>query len=474
MDPSSGPDYGDGFSYGIEGYYTILSANYFKNMISLHYENQALFYSIGLGIKPEGHGNYRSDRTESDSEAHEYAGTDNVDDAYRRAVLDPSEANIEELTNGSGTDRDQETSIQLRQLLLGEDNSSIVQKVKPISNTYLTEGLGYTVMSLRGIENPYSETGYDYVDEAYFGNLSKEEMEQIFSNILGGFAYIDNSVSPLAEGTELTITDTIDSYMEVKGTPVLRYQGVNHEPIETETLEDGVRYIWEEGVTALIQTDSQTGQTTVSLSIPAEALPTFYMDLYNQFYYEEMPMRLIYQVGLTEKEQQQIQNMASDDTKVYYANTYDKAQSQAGAYAVFTPADENPYYKEETSTSSIAKVDAGITDTCPYVWKEEAVSNGGQIRQELGNNGKLIVTKTQVVPRTPETTDTPDTTGTPITTDTPSTVGTPSTTDSPTTTTTVTPTGDTQMLFGWLAMTGVAAGVLLLLYRKEKRRRRFL
>jgi hypothetical protein len=198
------------------------------------------------------------------------------------------------------------------------------------------------------------------------------------------------------------------------------------------------------------------------------------MDLYNQFYYEEMPMRLIYQVGLTEKEQQQIQNMVSDDTKVYYTNTYDKAQSQAGAYAVFTPADENPYYKEETSTSSIAKVDAGITDTCPYVWKEEAVSNGGQIRQELGNNGKLIVTKTQVVPRTPETTDTPDTTGTPITTDTPSTVGTPSTTDSPTTTTTVTPTGDTQMLFGWLAMTGVAAGVLLLLYRKEKRRRRFL
>jgi hypothetical protein len=54
MDPTEGAIYGIGQQdEPVFGYYTVLSANYFKNLISIHYGKVADMYTIGLGIDPD-------------------------------------------------------------------------------------------------------------------------------------------------------------------------------------------------------------------------------------------------------------------------------------------------------------------------------------------------------------------------------------------------------------------------------------
>ena len=110
--------------------------------------------------------------------------------------------------------------------------------------------------------------------------------------------------------------------MEVKGAPVLRYGGINYNATSATTSDDGrtVTYVYNHfyqsndgsGFTAdlskisvRVVTDAN-GLQTVHMDVPDYVLPAFapYLKGVSEesvpiFYYEALPVRLIFQVGLT-------------------------------------------------------------------------------------------------------------------------------------------------------------------------------
>jgi LPXTG-motif cell wall-anchored protein len=434
MDPKSGPNYGLGACFGIESYYSILSANYFKNLTSIHYGKQSAFYTIGMGILSEGYGNV--------------AGTiDGYDDSYRRAVLNPTDANIAALSGYKqyGTTDDdqqlntwcwQDTSLELQRLLeekCEDSNGSLIdngQFVEYVNATYYQNtdgsyyhqnisyyktGLGYTSASIRGIANPY-KNNYNYTDAAFFGNLSESDMEDIFDTILQNVQTTNRYDFLLKSGSNVTITDSLGDGMIVKGEPVLMFYGNKYSPVTHSTTADGVTYYWTgttatrqssdakadettvdlSGVTLAINTDS-TGAQTVVFTIPENALPTFYPDNYKQFYYEELPIRAIYRVGLSLDEEAKLNTAAGGaygaiKDKVYYTNKY--SGDTPATTVTFYPDDGNPYYESDDHKSeTIAKAEnASGTTANSFI---ETVNADGSVTQLLGNNGKLVLNRAE-------------------------------------------------------------------------------
>jgi hypothetical protein len=152
------------------------------------------------------------------------------------------------------------------------------------------------------------------------------------------------------------------------------------------------------GIKCRVTTDKTTGAQTVTFTIPEDAMPTFYPDLYNQFYYEEMPARLIFKVGLSDAEIAKIN--ASTENKTYYTNTYSAGDMYGNTKVAFQPAADNPYYKDGMTVydSAVAKeVGANATQTAVHSFAEYAGVDSNtktiSVTQSLGNNGKLEVTK---------------------------------------------------------------------------------
>jgi hypothetical protein len=452
MDPKGGPYYGTGLSNGIEGYYTVLSANYFKNMISLHYKRNSVFYTIGMGIKPSGYGTYY--------EEGEFSLDRFViepDNSYMRAVLDPTEENINALVDYSryweknyreGMENAEyfqlgaqlsanvykTTGPVFKQLITGKDENGNDVDVgslygytcyayysdKVAYDVSYATGQGDTEDKIMGVDNPYKDD-YDYVDEAYFGQLGRDDLDSIFERILENIQLKPKYAYILKEGTNVVITDPIGSGMTVKGEPVLRYFGTNYSVTDKENGEDEnstyTDYYWKKTVTRVEQSDAKaddmdidlstvvarvsvdktTGDQTVTLSVPETALPVFYPDLNRNFYYEELPVRLIYRVGLSEAEEQKLEDEYKKKKNVsatYYTNKY--SDGVAATVVKFTPETSDPYYKDMTDTITYQK-ETNTTDTVAYNFSESYNADTGEVTQLLGNNGVLQVEKGEVL-----------------------------------------------------------------------------
>jgi LPXTG-motif cell wall-anchored protein len=443
MDPKSGPNYGNGCSYGIEGYYTILSANYFKNMTSIHYGKTATFYTIGMGILSEGYGNFDKSYVQHDH-------------SYMRAVLNPTQENIEALnsykpyTTVSYRADEQEqlwkdAGRQLQRLLRercmddndenyisnGEFTYNITQ-VLTYSSTdkkYVYSGnkktactgLGYTAAEIRGVANPYKDN-YSYVDAAFFGNLDTEDLENIFDSILSNIQVTTRYDFLLKDDSNVVITDPLGDGMIVKGTPVLRYYGVNYtDPTFTTSSDEAntyVTYSWNKEATRqttdakkkeptvdlsvvklTVATNNSTGAQTVSFTIPESALPTFYPDNYKQFYYEELPIRAIYRVGLSLDEEAKLNTAAGGKEgaivdKVYYTNKYNG--DTPSTTVTFEPATGNPYYENAEHQSTTVAKSANTSETTANSFVE-TVNADGSVTQLLGNNGKLVLNRPETL-----------------------------------------------------------------------------
>jgi Mg-chelatase subunit ChlD len=442
MDPKSGPNYGVGATYGIEGYYTVLSANYFKNLTSIHYGKQANFYTIGEGIIASGYGN-------------DYNNFRGYEDSYRRAVLNPTEDNIKALDSyayyalNQGLDSYyqkaeriywEDTSVMLKKLLTEKDidgnavdnglitdnvndllgwSSSAYDYVKSDASDYC-DGLGWTSSNIRGIANPYKDD-YNYVDGAYFGNLTEDDMETIFDEILKDVTSTNRYDFLLKSGTDVTITDPLGDGMTVKGDPVLRFYGQNYTYTNKysgniSSTMSYVSYYWAKtvsrqtsdakedestvnlsGVIFTIVTNKTTGAQTVTFTIPENALPTFYPDLHHKFYYEELPIRVVYRVGLSLDEEAKLNTAAGGadgaiKDKVYNTNKY--SGDTPGTTVTFYPEDGNPYYESDDHQSeTIAKVEnASGTTADSFI---ETVNSDGSVTQLLGNNGKLVLNRAE-------------------------------------------------------------------------------
>jgi LPXTG-motif cell wall-anchored protein len=280
------------------------------------------------------------------------------------------------------------------------------------------EELGYVENMVTGATNPYQDN-FNYVDGAYFGELSTEDLEDIFSKIVNKVTLSSRYDFLLKSGTNVVVTDPLGTGMEVKGEPVLRYFGTNYAVTKKSEGKDGsttyVDYYWEKtvdredsdsradeptvdlsSIVARVSTDTTTGDQTVTFTIPEEALPSFYPDLARAFYYEELPARLIYKVGLSDAEEQKLKT-EYDKTKnveaTYYTNKYG---SDGGATVTFEPDKSDPYYENLSGTQTFTKT-SNTTETDAYNFSESYNSTTGIVTQKLGNNGVLTLSKDNTV-----------------------------------------------------------------------------
>jgi LPXTG-motif cell wall-anchored protein len=210
----------------------------------------------------------------------------------------------------------------------------------------------------------------------------------------------------LDDDSQVVMTDPLGEGMEVKGDPVLSYFGVIYKNPTKTTNSLYTEYTWK--VSTTTQDSDTKGQQTLDLSvikarlytsngnqtmifyIPESVMPTLYPDLYKQFYYEELPVRLIYKVGLTDEAVENAQ-----DGDVFYTNLYYEDTEQAATTVTFSPDSTNDYY-----TSSFADVENqksnNITDTADTYFTESVSvddDNDIVVTQTLGNNGMLTVSK---------------------------------------------------------------------------------
>lgn len=416
---------------GILGYYTILSAQYYKDQIARHYNTDAYFYTIGIGIDEQGNDSYEKS----------IAGDD-----YKRAVLNPTAANIRHLancTNGhcldsgitsANNDISGKTTVTCRQLYQLLNNSYSGSTVN-ISNSKIQYGLAQaTTSSTPVINNPYRTTGYSYADGAFFStDTSVTELTEAFSNAIGFSEYFPVYGFILKMNTDICVSDTIGDGMEIKGEPVLNYGGENYQPVSHEVDGNTTIYHYAGTYTAADGSGRSTdlsdcyayvvseadGSQRVEFYIPDSSLPTYSPNLKNDgtsyFYYESLPARLIYQVGLTAQSEQDIQAAnGSGESFTFYTNAWDDDNY---TYATFLPTTKNPYYKNNAYDKTSQDKTDNNTDTYPEAWDYDDGSTASNVGIHQGNNGKLVFT-TEIFTRVPITVYKVDEDGEPITTDT--------------------------------------------------------
>ncbi len=405
MDPMSGPYYGDGSgaaanAEGIHGYYTVLTANYAKRMVGIHYQREPYFFTIGMGIKAD------SDVPNQGS---------NTGENYKRAVLNPARDIMQTLdTTAPGIDPTTTTD-QLRQMLFDQYEGGNLD----VTVTWPEEQLGapHTIIPvLQG--NPYYDD-FSYANGAYFGEFPADELSKIFNDIIKGSVKAESYGFILYRNSSIRFEDNIGDGMQIKGLPVLRYSGVNYyTPPVTQT--DGVtRYTYNatytdpyipnrtidlSKITIELTVDSE-GRQTISMVVPDELLPTYTPEQIEQkYYYESLPIRLIYQVGLTPESEEAVLALHEEGGElVFYTNRWDS--DEVTASSDLYPSVANPYYNlidpetgetrfyhehhdvksENTTGSRDNYVDCNCTTV--DVSENEKIM---RVHHSLGNNGKLM------------------------------------------------------------------------------------
>ena len=386
---------------GILGYYTILSAKYYKDKIAQHYGTDVFFYTIGIGINPDG--------------VNSFANSIAADD-YKRAVLNPTKANVEAIkdcTNGKseGVTKNQDisqysdvTCHMLYRLLHDDQSGSSVVLRNHASQLYgiRTEK---TIATTPIIKNPYKDTGYSYADGSFFTSTnSVETLTKAFNDAINYKDTFPVYGLILWNNQPVRVSDTIGDGMEIKAGPILRYGGENHAPADSDTEGNKTTYhysgIWEATdnsglsadlsyITASVEKNGD-GRQTVTLNVPDYMLPTYSPNLRNDgstaFYYEALPVRLIYQVGLTDEAESEIEALSvTGGTKTYYTNAADEDY----AHSAFSLTSFNKYYKNNDYDKSSIPKTVNATGTNEYSRSFTADSDSTNVSEILGNNGRL-------------------------------------------------------------------------------------
>ena len=389
---------------GIMGYYTILSAQYYKKAITAHYHTDAYFYTIGIGINDTGNNSF----------ANSVAGDD-----YKRAVLNPTVANVSHLQTCTGgknqgdnnKDISGTTDTTCRELyrLLNDNQTGPITVGSHNATDSARYGLPVTTTSNSApvIENPYKNSGYSYADGSFFSaNSSVEKLTEAFTKAISFSENIPVYGYILKNNSPVTASDPIGEGMEVKSDLVLRYGGQNYTPDHSETKGNVTTYYYKgeykatDGSGTVVDINKITAQVvknadgtqTVKLFVPDAQLPAYSPYLKNdgaaKFYYEELPVRLIYQVGLTEQAQKDVAALGdTGGTKTYYTNQW---KDTTYADADYQPTSKNPYYNKDNYNKGTINKTENTTETASYSRKFSGNSTDKYVDQLLGNNGKLV------------------------------------------------------------------------------------
>lgn len=416
MDPITGPHYGNGNGLGIPtsekyrlypnsdginakgviGYYSILSANHFKSLIGIHYNRPAKFGSVGIGIY---------DGVSTDLYTNSESPNRIIGDDYGRAILNPTADNIK-ITKANPNSNNTPFGPMMVQLLEGSYYGSSIL-LSSSCETYETGVLGFgpTNALIPVMKNPYKN--YNYADFSYFGNeITEAELSEIFDDILSVSSeqkYIFNN--SMEDGTSLVFTDPIGEDMEIKGGLVIRYQGDNYNLEQSNTIQnpDGSttsEYITAEDVKVknfcgrfvslrdvkITVTTNVAGQQTVMWKINNDLLPAYRGSVLHDYYFEMLPIRLIFKVGLTSKAAEEMEFQHT-----YYTNKWKNGETTT---ATFTPKKENPYYKTGKNDEQVSGKGNNATKTISTYFSSRK-NEKGQIVISMGNNGLLQHVRTE-------------------------------------------------------------------------------
>jgi LPXTG-motif cell wall-anchored protein len=264
--------------------------------------------------------------------------------------------------------------------------------------------------------NPYTDD-YTYTDGAYFGDLPEEELAKIFEEIYQSSMTMSPYGFVLYKNSSVNVVDNIGEGMEIKGTPVLRYNGVNYTNPSVIQSGNSVTYVYSGTVTdpyipnrsielseiTVNITTSDDGTQTVYWYVPDTALPTYTPELIGQqFYYEQLPVRLLYQVGLTEEAQADVLALSQTGGQlVYYTNKWENDADISTS--TLLPSTANPFYYDADGDGIEPPYHAhhnlkteNTTDTIEYhVDCQRSIDTvAGEVLVEVlhkqGNNGKLV------------------------------------------------------------------------------------
>ncbi len=393
---------------GIQGYYTILSANYYKGKITDHYQYtdkngniDSYFYSVGMGINATG-----VDAAESST---------NSGDHYKRAVLNPHPEEVALLTDTSANNYTI-NAYQLYQLL---GNTYSGSSISIGSTGYSADSSnGYTIMGTSKTptanvpvsKNPY--TDYAYADDGFFSSeYTKLELAEVMDTILVNMMNNDTYIKSFPDSvSNLNFYDKIGNGMQITGDFILRYNGLDY--AVSKVSEEGnvtkYQYVGTETVYAYVGSENayplsdikievvanDDGTQTVHWFIPAVLVPelAYYQGMNSTDYYQMYPVRLIYKVGLSDESKDAVSNLSEGDSPlVFYTNAWEDTVT----YVKFHTNDNNPYYQNRINLSQNKEINVSGTRSTYYE------SHGAtDITDSLGNNGKLVFEYRSVVPDT--------------------------------------------------------------------------
>ena len=399
-DVLKGPHYGNGNSTpstngaGVHGYYTVLSANYYKRAVGIQYGVEPMFYSIGMGIHT--------------TEDGPLVSTGKTGDNYKRAILNPTPEIIANLTSNKEKAL---TTDQLKSMLQSEFTSATVK----VSADWPDDWYGVPHVYEPVLQpNPYADD-YAYADGAYFGDLPESELKAIFKDIYESSITYRSYGFVLYRNSSVDVFDNIGQGMEIKGDPVLRYAGVNYQPTDIRVNGNVTQYVYQGIIVdpyipgrkadlsdiSVTVTKNADGTQTVEMYIIDEALPTYTPDLVGlEFYYEQLPVRLIYQVGLTEESEQAVLNLNQTGGElVFYTNQWENWDDISTS--ILLPSTANPFYYHIDGTEAPYKPHHSLktedtTNTVDYHvdCHREIEELDGEVLVKVihkqGNNGKLV------------------------------------------------------------------------------------
>ncbi len=337
----------DGNMSDDELFYTVLSAYHYKSQISKAYFDNAKMYTIGIG--------------------------DDVSSTGFQALLNPTDDNIANLDDTYGT-----------------------------AQTKFQNGTGFP-----SSYTDLYDTEYQFCDGTYSTTTFNPELTSKIKSFVRENAgeYIYSSSQKTTN--DIVITDVIGDGMEISSGFVLRYDGTNYDMSLVDSLNgvDTYRYSGTKTVKANMYADSvplseitvkvdktDGGNQRVTWHIPSSLLPEYTHAKANNWYYDMLPVRLLYQVDLTEESKKSVLDMTdSSDSLTFYTNTYTGGDN---AVATINPTEasgeitNNPYY-EDYAGESFNK-DTNNTATRATYREISVGSSDDTVTIVMGNNGKLV------------------------------------------------------------------------------------
>lgn len=424
---------------GTAGYYTILTANYWKRQVTNHYGIPSAFYTLGMGI-------YSGKETDHAKDESALGGSG---DNYKRAVLKPSAENIQDLLlNVNSNNAHSHYAGVLYSLLHGETklpnnagtdfDGTQTKQTSGTHNGMINVGQNSTWKSSRertyvtwmDIPAAYS-SNLNYATDSYNQanwdpNIIASLLSQMIeSNIL---AYNYTSSVKSSTSSSVTFTDQIGAGMEVKTGSgeglYLRYGEHNYAMtydsakkawfytgdvmVKPNHYADEIPLAGNDSlgrIEATITTDS-SGNQTVTWVIPSAFMPEYTHATVGAWYYEEYPIRLIYKVGLTDESKQNVRDLC-DDSLTFYTNIVGENATATVSPNLQNSGHLNPYYtssdytetvkvktKSGTCSSETTHV-ANVTSTESNSYETERTihsSTDYTVKTVMGNNGKLVYT----------------------------------------------------------------------------------